>query len=75
MSLACFRPEGGKLSDTPQGNRDEPVGPGQCLRALLTHMWRRLHDSAELALNGVRAGGLRHRSSIQKVLGGLRAQS
>lgn len=59
--------------ENSKGDWSEPVGPGQCFRALLTHMWRKLHDSAELALNGVRAGGLRHRSSIQKVLEELRA--
>ena len=67
LSLACFRPGGSKVFDSAEGNWNEPVGAGQCLRALLVHVWRRLHNSAELALNGVRAGGLRHRSSIQKV--------
>lgn len=69
ISLACFRRTSGKRLDTNQGGCDEPVGPGHCLRALLTHIWWKLHDSSELALNGVRAGGARHRSSIQKVLG------
>lgn len=70
MSLTCFRRTGGKGLDRDadeEGCCDEHVGPGQCLRALLTHMWWKRHDSSELALNGVRAGGARHRSSIQKV--------
>lgn len=69
ISLKCFRRTGGKALDTHQGGCDEPAGPGYCLRALLTHMWWKLHHSSELALNGVRAGGARHRSSIQKVRG------
>lgn len=67
ISLVCFRPknDGGGL-ETEEGHGDS-IGPGHCLRALLTYMWRRVHASAELALNGVREGGARHRSSIQKV--------
>lgn len=71
LSLACFRPRNDDVLELAQEGLQEPVGAGHCLRALLTHMSRRLHESAELALNGVRAGGTRHRSSIQKVPGGL----
>ncbi|CAN0371283.1 unnamed protein product, partial [Ectocarpus sp. 12 AP-2014] len=66
ISLECFRSRGSGVWDVGQEACCEVVAPGHCLRALLTHMWRRLHDSSELALNGVRAGGTRHRSSIQK---------
>ena len=57
IALACFRPRnGGDVTETEKGDGD-PIGPGHCLRALLTYMWRRVHASADLALNGVRAGG------------------
>ena len=63
----CFRPrDDGGVLETEEGDSDS-IGPGHCLRALLTYMWRRVHASAELALNGVREGCARHRSSIQKV--------
>lgn len=69
IALACFGPrEAGESCETEGPAGAESGSPGHCLGVLLTYMWRRLHASAQLALNGVRAGRGRHRSNIQKVI-------
>lgn len=69
IAMTCFgRNTLGVVSDKLHGSiGGEGGSPGNCLRALLTYMWRRLHASVGLALNGVRAGRTRHRSNMRKV--------
>ncbi|CAM9374159.1 unnamed protein product [Ascophyllum nodosum] len=73
IALVCFlRPRCASLASVQIQRRGNvgtdatAIGAGCCLRALLAYMWRRLHASAEIALNGVRVGGSRHHSSMQK---------
>lgn len=79
FSVACFHSRGVTCNSKAHGDdyfeqqaEDESAkkeGAGECLRAMMTYMWRRLHKSVvELVLNGVQEGGSRYRSCIQKVI-------
>lgn len=79
FSVACFHSRGVTGNNRARGDDVEQQAEGdestkkegarECLRAMMTYMWRRLHKSVvELALNGGQEGGSRYRSCIQKVI-------